>query len=190
MSAIPEMTPSKMFLAARSVPPGNVWTFTFPLVRIETSFAQRSICTQGKVAEGAKLAYRSVIGSAACAVPDATDNARTRTDRRTGIADFAFTSASLGNGLGNFPHRPGENCPIVPESARRGQSGFWRPGPGDGVLSFQCAHQLLPRFAQHLLVPPDVRRLGPVEEPHRAAAAVRQQVADLRPGAQVHAPAA
>ena len=65
MSAIPEMTPSKMFLAARSVPPGNVWTFTFPLVRFSTSFAQRSIWTQGKVAAGGKFAYRSVIGSAA-----------------------------------------------------------------------------------------------------------------------------
>src|SRR5512140_2774036 len=124
MSAIPEMTPSKMFFAARSVPPGNVWTFTLPWVRSETSFAQRSIWTQGKVADGGKLAYRSVIGSAACDVPGTTNRTRKRTDRRTDNTDFAFTSASLGNGLGNLPHRPGENCPILPESASVRQPGF------------------------------------------------------------------
>src|SRR5512141_795388 len=107
MSAIPEMTPSKMFLAARSVPPGNVWTFTLPWVRFSTSFAQRSIWTQGKVADGGKLAYRSVIVSAVRDVPGAPNKARKRTGRRTGNTDFAFTSASLGNGLGNLLHHPG-----------------------------------------------------------------------------------
>src|SRR5512135_1319239 len=107
MSAIPEMTPSKMFLAARSVPPGNVWTFTLPWVRFSTSFAQRSIWTQGNVDEGGKLAYRRVIVSADGAVPGATNRARKRTDRRTGNTDFDFTSASLGNGLGILLHRPG-----------------------------------------------------------------------------------
>src|SRR5512140_1053601 len=107
MSAIPEMTPSKMFLAARSVPPGNVWTFTLPWVRFSTSFAQRSIWTQGNVEAGGKFAYRSVIVSADRAVPGATNRARRRTDKRTGNNDFAFTSASLGNGLGNLPHHPG-----------------------------------------------------------------------------------
>jgi hypothetical protein len=128
MSAIPEMTPSKMFLAARSVPPGNVWTFTLPWVRFSTSFAQRSIWTQGKVAAGGKLAYRSVIVSADGAVPGATTKARKRADKRTANTDFAFTSASLGNGLGNLPHRPGENCPILPESALARQPGFSRRG--------------------------------------------------------------
>src|SRR5512134_3796644 len=109
MSAIPEMTPSKMFFAARSVPPGNVWTFTLPLVRFSTSLAQRSIWTLGKVAAGGKLAYRSVIVSAEGAVPGARNMARNRTGRRTGNNDFAFTGASLGNGLGNPLHRPGEN---------------------------------------------------------------------------------
>src|SRR5512140_728414 len=124
MSAIPEMTPSTMFFAARSVPPGNVWTFTFPWVRSETSFAQRSIWTQGKVADGGKLAYRSVIGSTACDVPGATNRTRKRTDRRTDNTDFAFTSASLGNGLGNLPHHPGENCPILPEPPSCGNTVF------------------------------------------------------------------
>src|SRR5512143_203809 len=122
MSAIPEMTPSKMFLAARSVPPGNVWTFTLPLVRFSTSFAQRSIWTQGKVAEGGKVAYRSVIVSADHTFPGATDNARRRTDTRTGNTDFA-TTASLGNRLGNLPHRPEGKLPhgtrIRPPAATR-----------------------------------------------------------------------
>src|SRR3989304_5452792 len=116
MSAIPEMTPSKMFLAARSVPPGNVWTFTFPWVRFSTSFAQRSIWTQGEVAAGGKLAYRSVIVSADRAVPGAIDNARNRTDRSTGKTVFAFTNASLGNGLGIRPHLGGK----LPHSTRIG----------------------------------------------------------------------
>src|SRR3990170_695962 len=90
MSAIPEMTPSKMFFAARSVPPGNVWTFTFPRVRIETSFAQCSIWTQGKVAAGGKFAYRSVIGSAARTVPVAAGNDRNSVNRKTGKTGFIF----------------------------------------------------------------------------------------------------
>jgi len=56
MSAMPETTPSRMFLADSSVPPGKVWTFTLPAVRVSTSLAQRSICTQGNVAAGGKLA--------------------------------------------------------------------------------------------------------------------------------------
>ena len=109
-----------MFLAARSVPPGNVWTFTFPWVRIETSFAQRSIWTQGKVAEGGKLAYRRVIVSVDGAVPGATNKARKRTDRRTVNTDFAFTSTSLGKGLVNLSHRPwGKWCHLIRFSPAR-----------------------------------------------------------------------
>src|SRR5512139_3961964 len=50
-SASPEITPSRMFFAARSVPPGNVWTFTLPPVRFSTSFAQCSIWTHGNGAD-------------------------------------------------------------------------------------------------------------------------------------------
>ena len=56
MSAIPEVTPSSMFLAPTRVPPGKVFTFTAPWVRFSTSFAQRSIWTLGKVTAGGKLA--------------------------------------------------------------------------------------------------------------------------------------
>jgi hypothetical protein len=51
------------------------------------------------VAEGGKLAYRSVIVSVDGAVPGARNRARTRTDRRTGNTVFDFMSASLGNGF-------------------------------------------------------------------------------------------
>ncbi len=70
------MTPSKMFFAGRSVPPGKVCTLTAPLVRASTSFAQRSIWTQGNVGAGGKFAYVSLIGSAAGAGTGAATNAQ------------------------------------------------------------------------------------------------------------------
>jgi hypothetical protein len=62
------------------------------------------------------------------AVPGATNRARIVTDRRTGNTAFDFISASLGNGLGNFLHCPGENCHMIPESALARQPGFSRRG--------------------------------------------------------------
>jgi hypothetical protein len=56
ISAVPVMTPSKIFFAASSVPPGKVWTLTRPFVLFSTSFAHLSICTQGNVVEGGKFA--------------------------------------------------------------------------------------------------------------------------------------
>src|SRR5574342_1354881 len=61
MSASPEITPSRMFFAGRSVPPGNVCTLIFPPVLFSTSLAQCSIWTQGKVGAGGKLAYGRVV---------------------------------------------------------------------------------------------------------------------------------
>ena len=56
MSAVPAMTPSKMFLAGSSVPPGKVLIFTWPFVRFSISLTHRSIWTQGKVEAGGKFA--------------------------------------------------------------------------------------------------------------------------------------
>src|SRR5512143_3829162 len=67
MSARPEITPSRMFLAGRSVPPGKVCTLTLPPVLFSTSPAQCSIWTQGKVGAGGKLAYVRVIALASAA---------------------------------------------------------------------------------------------------------------------------
>src|SRR5271157_228342 len=61
MSAVPVMTPSNIFLAAKSVPPGKVFTLTALLVLFSTSFAHLSIWTHGNVVAGEKLAYVSVI---------------------------------------------------------------------------------------------------------------------------------
>src|SRR5208283_5547114 len=71
------MTPSNMFLAARSVPPGKVFTVTTLLVLFCTSVAHLSIWTHGNVVDGGKLAYVSVIFCWASAGRDTTRPAPT-----------------------------------------------------------------------------------------------------------------
>ena len=63
MSATPLRTPSYMFAAVSNVPPGNVWTVTWPLVRVFYLRRPPSIWTPGKVVAGVKNAYLSVIFS-------------------------------------------------------------------------------------------------------------------------------